>query len=372
MHLSLLKFLFRIRNLLPHPRSTHNNLKPLSPQTPDTSKFQRKCTKLTADAHMKSCLAPSALQLFDHLCNQAHHLADFAHRNHQYRLREQNSVRTHDCGTSTRVTYPVWCSIAINLPPDECCWKSGSRCERARCTARVFPFLGFFHFVLTSLHSRYICSILIVFIHYIGSLVCRSTLSVCLTSSPRLKRFRRRAAPCVVYFNKCQGHRMRKINNTRWADSIHTFTMFHSIKQRHQNNPGYFIGNNWLGHPLTKRSAWLYNLPKRDWHEPATGGETNAWNVRELVTLREWFCKYKYRYRSSSDMSSVRSPSCSSKLKAPSPAINMIFIRRRCGRRRSRLSPNDGGTDLMTRVTGVLISWWNSSICSWFVKTKPH
>ena len=65
------------------------------------------------------------------------------------------------------------------------CWKSGSRCERARCTARVFPFLGFFHFVLTSLHSRYVCSIPIVFIHYIGSLVCCSMLSVCLTSSPR-------------------------------------------------------------------------------------------------------------------------------------------------------------------------------------------
>ena len=99
----------------------------------------------------------------------------------------------------------VWvtdvCCVRAGLVASVECWKSGSRCERARCTARVFPFLGFFHFVLTSLHSRYVCSILIVFIHYIGSLASRSTPSVCLTSSPRPKRFRRRAAPCVVYFN---------------------------------------------------------------------------------------------------------------------------------------------------------------------------
>ena len=58
-------------------------------------------------------------------------------------------------------------------------------CERARCTARTIPFLGFFLAFLTSLHSRYICSILIVFIHCIGSLASHSTPSVCLTSSPR-------------------------------------------------------------------------------------------------------------------------------------------------------------------------------------------
>ena len=58
-------------------------------------------------------------------------------------------------------------------------------CERARCTARAIPLLGFFFAVLTSLHSRYVCSILIAFIHYIGSLASCSTPFVCLTSSPR-------------------------------------------------------------------------------------------------------------------------------------------------------------------------------------------
>ena len=58
-------------------------------------------------------------------------------------------------------------------------------CKCARCTARTIPLLDFFLAVLTSLHSRYICSILIVFIHYIGSLASCSTPSVCLTSSLR-------------------------------------------------------------------------------------------------------------------------------------------------------------------------------------------
>ena len=65
------------------------------------------------------------------------------------------------------------------------CWKSGNRCKRAWCTACAISFLGFFLAILTSLHSRYVCSILIVFIYYIGSLASRSTPSVCLTSSPR-------------------------------------------------------------------------------------------------------------------------------------------------------------------------------------------
>ena len=64
------------------------------------------------------------------------------------------------------------------------CWISGlmQACamHRPRCSLLDYSLV-----VLTSLHSRYVYSISIVFIHYIGSLVSRSTPSVCLTSSPR-------------------------------------------------------------------------------------------------------------------------------------------------------------------------------------------